>query len=119
MSARWRRKQREDTRSVPIDPFEDLGPGDLGYRLRGGRTGLDPFDNALEQGRFGGMALKALFSNPIARAVAIIMCVAVLVTLVSGGNWTALIIIAAIAVGVFILRALANEDLERIRERKR
>ena len=61
MSARRRnRRNPPRTPSAPIDPFEDLDTGDLGYRLRGGRSGLDPFETTQEQGRFGGMALKAL-----------------------------------------------------------
>ena len=119
MSSRRRlRRQQPEEESSPIDPFGDLGPGDLGYRLRGGRSGLDPLDNATEQGRVVGMALKDLFRNPIARGVGLVALVGLLVSLASQGNWAGLGIIAAIVVGIFFLAAVSKQDLQDIRRRR-
>jgi hypothetical protein len=51
---------RIDTR---IDLFRGLGPGDPGYRLRPGASGLDPLEAYMEQGRVIGLILKSLLDN--------------------------------------------------------
>ena len=61
MSTRRRRRYR---RFQGIDLFRGLGPGDPGYRLRPGASGLDPMEAYMEQGRVIGLLLKSLIENP-------------------------------------------------------
>ncbi len=118
MSARWQGKRRYQTaRKEPLDPFEGLGPGDPGYRLRGGRTGFDPLEIAQEEGRFGGIVLRSVFSNPIGRAAGVLLFGAILGSLVIRSDWIALLALAGISVGIFFLWAISRQDLEDIRSR--
>ena len=38
-------------------------PGSIGYRTRGGRTGLDPIDSQLESSRMEGVFFRKLFTG--------------------------------------------------------
>jgi hypothetical protein len=120
MSARW---QRSEARPEPpveeMDPFEDLGPGDPGYRLRGGRTGFDPFETTLEQARINGLVLRWALRRWYLRAPLIVLFVALIVQLVLEGAVMALVLIGAIAVAVFLVWLISSDDLARIRSQRR
>ena len=56
-------RRRRYSRNAEIDLFTGLGPGDPGYRLRPGASGLDPMESYLEQGRVIGLLLKSLLTG--------------------------------------------------------
>jgi hypothetical protein len=115
------RRYRKHTKPSfePLDPFEGLGSGDLGYRLRGGRTGFDPFEMAQEEGRFAGIVLKRMLSHPVGRSVVVILFSASVTTLVLEGAWAALALIVVIAASVLFVSAISKQDLEDIRHSRR
>ncbi len=120
MSARWQRREpRPEPPDPGIDPFKGLGPGDPGYRLRPGRSGLDPVETYQEEGRFFGLALRGALSRWYLRGPLIILFVAIIVRLVVIGAVMSLVLIGAIAVGVVIVALIASEDLARIRSGRR
>lgn len=57
---RWQERRRV-ARRVSARP--DLGPGDFGYRVRAGASGLDPFESRLEFGRFQGTMMKLVLDE--------------------------------------------------------
>jgi energy-coupling factor transporter transmembrane protein EcfT len=73
----------------------------------------------MEQGRFAGMALSGLVSNPFVRIAAVLLFAAFLTMLVVQGNWVGLGVIGAIAIGVLFLAAIARQDLREVRRRRR
>jgi hypothetical protein len=44
---------------------ENTLPGDIGYRTRGGRSGLDPIDTRLEWGRLQGQFIRKLLTGKL------------------------------------------------------
>lgn len=50
----------DEERTSPPDLAEGLYRGQFGFRNRGNRTGVDPWDTYMEQGRAEGMFFKAL-----------------------------------------------------------
>jgi hypothetical protein len=46
-----------------LDLFRGLGPGDPGYRLRPGASGLDPMESYMEQGRVIGLIIKSIWDK--------------------------------------------------------
>lgn len=52
----------DDEHVKPIDPGEGVYRGQFGFRNRGNRTGLDPWDTEMEAAQAEGLFLKALFT---------------------------------------------------------
>ena len=56
-------RRRRYRRFQGLDLFRGLGPGDPGYRLRPGASGLDPMESYMEQGRVMGLLLVSLLGK--------------------------------------------------------
>jgi len=98
------------------DVFADLGPGDPGYRLRPGRTGFDPMDMYLEQGRFIGTMLRALLTGRIRSIglppyIVVAGVIAVIFTVVPYAHYAFLYSGAAVAGGVALSSRLRATHL--------
>lgn len=52
------RKRKRYGRQRQTDLWSNLGPGDPGYRLRPGASGLDPMETYTEGGRVFGLLIK-------------------------------------------------------------
>ena len=61
------RRRRRYARWETPDLWAGLGPGDPGYRLRPGASGLDPFETWAESGRVLGTLLKSALTGRLGR----------------------------------------------------